>query len=607
MSKRTNRFLFLITWLALGQPLVLPAQSPGNAQERIRQVETGLVPPIRFRTDTLWHLRERMEHYRVPGMSIAVIENFKIAWVKSYGVKDLESKEPVTNQTLFQAASISKPVSAYAALREVEKGSMALEEDVNRYLTAWRLAENEFTKAEKVTLKYLLSHRAGVTVHGFAGYAAGEKVPTLLQVLNGEPPANSAAVRVDRRPGSGFRYAGGGYCVVQQMLTEAQQKPFPAVMEALVLKPLDMHNSTFAQPLPESKRKLAASGHLPDGTAVPGKRHVYPELAAAGLWTTAEDLAKFVVDVELSLQGKSNKVLSKATANQMLTPFGEAYTGLGIFLDNKKEDVYFQHGGWNAGFSSHLVGHKEKGYGVVVLANGNQPLLVNEVIRAVAAAYRWDNYMLPVFTRLPLSAGDIEQASGRYGYEAFERINVFGRDNRLFYQLGTEPPEELFKVADNTFMRREWEHKITFAVNPADNKRHLVFTVGEEPVSYKHPLLEAAQKVPYEWLWEGQFEKALSAYRQLQKQQADHFAVQEGYLNKMGYQLLDQKDFQRAIDIFRINTLLYPDRSNTFDSLAEAYMRRGDKQLAREHYQQAIKLDPDNGNAIKMLKKLNGE
>ncbi|MBD0257080.1 MAG: beta-lactamase family protein [Cytophagales bacterium] len=347
MSKCTSLFVFLITWLALGQPLALLAQSPLKTKERIKQVETGLVPPIRFTGDSLWNLRERMKHYRVPGMSIAVIENFKIVWVKSYGVKDLESKEPVTGQTLFQAASISKPLSAYAALREVEKGKIALEEDINHYLTSWHLAENEFTKANKVTLKYLLSHRAGVTVQGFSGYATDEKVPTLLQVLNGEPPANSASVQVDQLPGSGFRYAGGGYCIVQQLLTDTQKKPFPAVMEALVLNPLGMTNSTFAQPLPESTLRLAASGYLPDGTAVPGKSHTYPELAASGLWTTAEDLARFVIDLELSLKGKSNKVLSRDLANQMLTPFGEAHTGLGMFLDPKEEDVYFQHAGRN--------------------------------------------------------------------------------------------------------------------------------------------------------------------------------------------------------------------------------------------------------------------
>lgn len=363
-----------------------------NLLESVRSVEQNLCKKGYEPGDSVWTIEERMKFYGVPAVSIAVIRDNKIFWSRAYGIIDKESKEPASGHTLFQAGSISKPVAAYGALYEVLKGKIDLDKNVNTYLKSWKLPENKFTKEKNVTLKDLLSHTGGITVHGFLGYSPDLPVPTLVQVLNGELPANSAPIRVDMLPGKEWRYSGGGYTIMQQILIDIEGKPFPLIMKERILDPLNMTNSTYDQPLPPEKLKFAATGYLPNGSMTKGKRHTYPEMAAAGLWTTAEDLAKFAIDVQLSLQGNSSKVLTKSAAEQMLTPVLGTY-GLGLDILKTSGDVYFQHGGWDEGFSSHLIAHKEKGYGVVILTNSNHPDFISELIRSVALTEQWDNYL----------------------------------------------------------------------------------------------------------------------------------------------------------------------------------------------------------------------
>jgi CubicO group peptidase (beta-lactamase class C family) len=191
----------------------------------------------------------QMRDHGIVGLSLAIIDDGKIIKARGYGFTDKSGKTPITTSTLFQAGSVSKSVAALGALRLVEQGQLALDEDVNAKLQTWKVPENEFTKDEKVTLRRLLSHSAGLTVHGFPGYAVGSPVPTLVQVLDGEKPANTPAIRVDCVPGSQWRYAGGGYTVMQQLLIDVTGQPFPEFMQKSVLKPLGMAQSTYAQPL----------------------------------------------------------------------------------------------------------------------------------------------------------------------------------------------------------------------------------------------------------------------------------------------------------------------------------------------------------------------
>ena len=329
-----------------------------------------------------------MKALHVRGVSLAVIQNYDIAWAKGYGLADLETKRPVTPETLFQAGSISKPVAAVAAMKLVEQGKLRLDDEVNTFLKTWKLPDNEFTREQKVTLRRIMSHSAGLTVHGFPGYAAGEPVPSIVEVLDGKKPANTAAIRVDILPGTQFRYSGGGYTIMQLAMIDVTGESFPALMQELVLSKAGMRHSTYEQPLPASLAGVAASGYQSNGAAVAGRYHTYPEMAAAGLWTTATDLARFAIEIQKSREGRSNKILTKATVEEMLREQKKPY-GLGFGLEEVGGSPRFGHGGADEGFQA-LFSATMDGQGFVIMTNSDNGIqLANEIALAIAAAYRW--------------------------------------------------------------------------------------------------------------------------------------------------------------------------------------------------------------------------
>src|SRR5580658_272790 len=299
---------------ALGSSRVFPEQASSRRADpedaRIGRIERGLLPAAIIRGQPLpvMTLADRMKYYSVPGLSIAFFEHGQVAWARGYGLADVAADKPVTPATLFQAASDSKSVTALAALRLVQERKLNLDEDVNVKLKSWKVPDNEFTKNEKVTLRRLLSHTAGVTVGGFAGYKAGDPLPTTVQILNGEKPANNEAVRVARTPGKEFRYSGGGYVVVQLLLMDVTGKSFPALMHDLVFQPLGMTHSTFGEPLPRRLWPNAALPYDAHGEPIQGGWHTYPEMAPAGLWTTPSDLARFANEIEKSYSGQSKLI-----------------------------------------------------------------------------------------------------------------------------------------------------------------------------------------------------------------------------------------------------------------------------------------------------------
>ena len=373
---------------------LIPALSLGQSarETQIKRVEQGLLPSVLIKGDPGWSIADRMKYYKVPGLSIAVIKDFKLDWARAYGVKDVQTNEPVTTETLFQAGSISKSVNATVAMKKVEQGKISLDENINDKLTSWKVPDNEFTAKRKVTLREILSHTAGLTVHGFPGYAVDEKVPTLQQVLDGTPPANTAAVRVDLEPGTKFRYSGGGTTISQLAIMDIEKKPYPEIARETVLAPLGMTNSTYSQPLPDDWRRKVATGYRQNGNEVEGKIHVYPEMAAAGLWTTPTDLAKFAIEMQLSLTDRSNKILKRESVQTMTTGVLED-VGLGFFVEKHDDAIYFGHGGADEGFRAEMLVSRDKGYGVVVMANSDNGQILREVMRGVAHEYAWDKFL----------------------------------------------------------------------------------------------------------------------------------------------------------------------------------------------------------------------
>ncbi|MBX2839849.1 MAG: beta-lactamase family protein, partial [Gammaproteobacteria bacterium] len=261
-----------------------------------------------------------LEYYNVPGVSIALVKDFEIDQLLTYGVKNQNTLAPVTPDTLFQAASMSKSVAAVAAMKMAENGMIGLDDDINNFLLSWKVAENEYTTEEKVTLRRLLSHRAGTTVHGFAGYSQIDEFPSLVDVLNGQSPANSPAVIVGNTPGSDFSYSGGGFVIAQQALIDIAQQPFEHIVDDTVFQPLAMTNSTFNQFLSEDQIARASAGHDTNGQNHFGDYNLYPEMSAAGLWSTPQDLAKFLIELQLALLNQSNRVLTGNTVEEMIAP-----------------------------------------------------------------------------------------------------------------------------------------------------------------------------------------------------------------------------------------------------------------------------------------------
>jgi len=366
-----------------------PAEAASSSARLQRVEETVFELPGKAGEAPLrMSLAELMKTFNVPALSVAVIENYKITAVKAYGVIAPGSTTPVTTKTLFQAGSISKPVAATGAMALVAQGKLSLDEDVNKKLTSWKVPENDLTKTEKVTLRRILSHTAGLTVHGFPGYDVDSPVPTLVQIFNGEKPANTAPIRVDILPGMKSVYSGGGVTIEQQLMIDVTGKQFPALMRELVLDKIGMNDSSYEQPLPAARAALTAGGAYADGKPVHGKWHVYPEMAAAGLWTTPTDLAKFAIEVALSKQGKSNRVLSQKMTQEMLTPVMDE-VGLGFFME-KDNPGQFGHNGADEGFQALLTMNADTGNGIALMADSDNGISVmNHVLRRVAKEYGW--------------------------------------------------------------------------------------------------------------------------------------------------------------------------------------------------------------------------
>ena len=565
---------------------------PPADDARINAVENGLRPPVLVEGDHTWSLADRMKHYGVNGVSIAVIRDSKVEWAKGYGLADVESNQPVTAATLFQAGSISKPVSAMGALVLVEDGKLKLDADINTYLKSWKVPGNDHTTKTPVTLEELLSHTAGLTVHGFPGYAAGAPVPTVPQVLDGAPPANTAPVRVDLDPGTQYRYSGGGYTIAQLAMVDVTGQAFPALMQRLVLGPLGMRESTFDQPLPSTLVSSAAAGYYADGKPVAGKRHVYPEMAAAGLWTTPSDLARFAIGIQKMLAGGKGP-LTKTMADNMVKPRREDYA-LGLGIRDEGETKYFEHGGSDEGFQAQLTASENRGYGAVIMTNSDRGyLLMPEIVRSIAAAYYWEGYQIEAIPAAKLTPEELALYAGKYRLDADTMLIVAPSGSALEVKVPLGEAFSLVPVSKQAFVRRDAETRYTFGRRPDGGAQ---LTVSEKTSTETAPRVGPGSRVPSEDLADGKYDEALAGYRKLLAANPKDPAIAENRFNQLGYEALQKKDDAKSIAIFRINTQLYPDSANTYDSLGEALEAGGDKAGAIAMYKKCIEVAGKQGD-----------
>lgn len=444
------------------------------------RIEHNLRPSIRLtdRPDSAFDIQERMRFYHVPGASIAVIDDFRVVFAHGYGVTELGSTIPVDTTTLFLAGSISKPVFATGVLQLVEQKKLSLDDDINLYLKSWHLPESRFSAREKVTLRRLLTHSAGLTVWGFPGYAVGTPIPTLQQVLDGQPPANTAAVRNDTIPGARWLYSGGGITIAQLMATDVTGESFPALMRRLVLAPADMAHSTYENPLPATREREAASGHEKLDTPVPGRFHIYPEMAAAGLWTTASDLARWAISLSRSYNG-GHGVLSPAMARQMVSkqiklqpPSGDGYWGLGVVVGGDADSIQFSHGGRDEGFVASVRMWPKLGRGIVILTNGVSGAFIQEVERGWAELYGAPGPPRKEVTPIAMDPADLAQLAGRYALvqqrdTVMLDVTFDARGQLTLYNSAFRRPGRLVAQAGGTFVEANTGAVISFERSPA--------------------------------------------------------------------------------------------------------------------------------------------
>ena len=458
------------------------------ADARIQRVVRGLLPAVAIHGEKLsgMDLRQRMQKYKVPGVSIAVIDAGSVAWARAYGTREAGGTDSVTIETLFQAGSVSKPVTAMTALRLVESGRLKLDEDVNRTLVSWRIPASDSSKGTAVTLRMLLTHSAGLTVHGFPGYAVGDSIPSLLQVLDGARPANTPAVRVDIRPGATFSYSGGGFCVVQQLLMDVMARPFPEIVAEAVLRPLGMAHSTFDQPVAPVAGVSRAAGHGMDGSVIAGKWHRYPELAAAGLWSTPSDLALLVLEVQGAWRGSSRQVLSPGMTRKMLAPQILPTQGLGWRIEGSGGSPRFEHSGDTDGFACTVMGYLGRNQGAVVMTNGTRGgSLVQEVLRGIAKEYGWPDYLPQEKSVITVPENSLARFVGRYALDVAPSVFLdFSASQDSFFVTVTQPGgtqrSAILAESSDRFFSRESGVEFVFTPEAGSQVRRLLIRQGDE-------------------------------------------------------------------------------------------------------------------------------
>jgi CubicO group peptidase (beta-lactamase class C family) len=465
-TTKLGAFCALVCFTApilVGQTAHSPEPVSAEVQQHIEKVTSCLQAMVVVKDESRVcpTLSQRMAELHIPGVSIAVIHNGAIEWARGFGLKQTGGA-PIDTDTLFQAGSISKPLAAMAALHQVQEKKLSLDADVNSELVSWKIPASPAANGKPVTLRELLTHTAGFTVHGFPGYAASEPVPTLIQVLNGEKPANTPPIRLESEPGSRWNYSGGGYTVMQQTVLDASREPFPKLLHETVLAPIGMTHSTYQQPLPADLQPAAAIPYDVDGKPIPGGAHTYPEMAAAGLWTTPSDLARYCLEVELSLQGRANHVLSQDLTQQMLTP-GKGQWGLGLQIGGSAGDPYFSHGGVNEGFESLFVAYEHHGDGAVVMTNAEGgSRLAAEIMQSIATAYNWPDFRPVVRTQVKVDPAVLARYVGTYELAPNFSIAITLEGDQLMTQATNQPKVPVYPESPTRFFLKVVDAQVEF-------------------------------------------------------------------------------------------------------------------------------------------------
>ena len=446
--------------------LVISTVGCANGQlstaEKIRTVENNLGGWVKIQNGAGWNILDRMAWYKINGLSIAVINTYKIEWAKGYGWADTAEKRKVTTTTLFQPASIGKSIHAAGTMKLVEQGKLDPNKDINDYLKRWKFPYDSLSRGKKITTFHLLSNSAGLSVHGFDGYKWDQPLPGIVQIINGDPPSNSPPVRSVFEPGIKFLYSGGGYTISEMMVEDITAKKYADYMKQAVLKPIGMTHTYFNGGLTKEAKTNLATAYRHDGKSIGCKYHIYPENACgASLWSTPTDFAKFIIELQLSLKDKSNKILTAENTRKLFTPYVSDFYGLGFFIEKKGDEVYFHHTGLNEGFVSDYYGSITSGRGVVIMANtdlASYPDITEEIINSVASVYEWKGFYKPVIKKeITVQDSIYKQYTGIYKFDGVDQtVKVYQQNGKLWFHDSSSPvPWLMHFTSDKDFFFHE--------------------------------------------------------------------------------------------------------------------------------------------------------
>lgn len=595
----------LLTLMLLG--LNTLAQPPKKLAERIAAVQSSLLPYVPVTGLKGWNLQERMRYHRVPGLSIAVIHNYRVEWVKSYGLADTIRHRPVTNETLFSAGSISKLVTAMAALKLVEQGKLSLDAPINQYLKSWRLGDNDFTRQTPVTLRMLLSHRGGTSQSAYFGFTPDQKpLPPVVDILSGKPGTGSRAVVVNSEPNKAFRYSGGGYLVVQMAMMDVTGADFATLTDRTIFRPLGLRRTTFAQPLPSTLAPDLSWAYSTNGW-FKGVPYVYPQQAAAGLHTTAGDLARIVIDLQNSYRNKGG-LLSQASAKAMMTPlalvsdgFTKEQIGLGAFLlqSNHRTDEasrYFTHSGSNAGFIAEATGSILNGNGLVVMMNDNNGAneLGKEIRRAVAQVYGWPGFLPRSLTAHQLPDSLLDAYVGRYQRSADEVVTFRRQGNLLIEQINNGQAIICVPTGPDTIAFTDYTAKAYFSRGPSGRVDSVRIEWQKTPM----PRLPEGVYLPNELIRMGRIAEAVEGYRVMN--------LNVYQLTYMAYSFTNDRpaNLPAAEGVLELAKQRYPREGIVYARYGDLYQKQGYKTKAIAAYQTALQMDPTDEDSKEKLKAL---
>lgn len=565
--KKISLALLLCLWLTA----VTAQQRYSKAvNEQISRVENSLSGGLII-DGKLYTLSERMKHYNVAGLSVAVIDNYQIVWAKGYGYADKKEGRKVTANTMFEPGSISKSLNAVGILYLAQQGKLDLYQDINQYLVNWKFPYDTVSHGKKITTAQLLSHTAGLSVHGFPGYQRDSAIAAVTDILDGRSPSNTEAVRSLEEPGTGPRYSGGGILITQQMLTDLTKQPYEQYMYEHVLKPLGMTNSSYSQPPVVNQQKNLATGYKSNGNEVPGKYFVYPEKAAAGLWTTPTDICKYIVEMQQAYQGKSSKVLNQEMVKLHVTPYKND-VAMGTFLQNRNGEKYFVHSASNEGFTGYFLAGLTNGKGVALFVNSEDGYVLLELLNSIAMEYNWPGFKKPEqITAVPVNDTITSKYIGHYIADGIFSEVKKEKDGLYLWTEGIS--SKMYFTSATEFRNSEFAGKRAFTFDSAGIVTGFSMTYNGELRSSAQRIttLDTLKTSPWQW-W------------------------------AFGRHLLETKNFDKAIAYLSKGLDIAPSGTLLLKDLAHSYLFKGNFDKAIELYRQLLKSEQNGNELSKSLK-----